>query len=92
MLVENAIKHNIVSNAKPLQIDIYIENDKYISVRNNLQRKTEGVNSLKTGLENIKQRYKHLSDEPVTVIETTDSFKVSLPLIELGYEAQTLAS
>ncbi len=91
MLVENAVKHNIVSNAKPLQIDIYIENDKYIVVRNNLQRKTEGVKSLKTGLENIVQRYKHLSNEPVAITETEDTFKVALPLIELGAEIENLA-
>ena len=39
MLAENAIKHNVVSKSKPLNIDIYIENGKSVVVKNNLQRK-----------------------------------------------------
>lgn len=89
MLVENAVKHNVVSNARPLQIDIFIENEKYIVVRNILQRKTEGVKSLKTGLENIKQRYMHLSNETVVIEESAEYFKVALPLIELSNEIET---
>jgi len=84
MLVENAVKHNIASLTKPLRIDIYVENGSSLIVRNNLQRKTDGVKSLKTGLANIRQRYKYLSDRDVDVIETREHFMVALPLIELS--------
>lgn len=84
MLVENALKHNVVSASKPLHIDIYIENGKSIIVRNNLQRKSSAEHSLKTGLENIRKRYSLLSDKNVDVIETKDHFMVAMPLLALS--------
>lgn len=88
MLVENAVKHNIVSLSSPLTIDIYVEKGTSLIVRNNLQRKTDGVKSLKTGLENIRQRYKYLSDKEVDVIETREHFMVALPLIEVSTQPE----
>ncbi len=38
LLVENAIKHNIITQEKPLSIDIF-NDEKYIIVKNNLQIK-----------------------------------------------------
>ena len=84
MLVENAIKHNIISKAKPLTIDIYVENGNSITVRNNLQIKNVVRQSTKVGLENIIKRYKYLSNQAVDVISTTGNFIVSLPLIKLS--------
>lgn len=84
MLVENAIKHNIISKAKPLTIDIYVENGNAIIVRNNLQIKNMVKQSTKVGLENIIKRYKYLSNQAVDVISTTGNFIVSLPLIKLS--------
>ena len=84
MLVENAIKHNIISKAKPLTIDIYVENGNSIIVRNNLQIKNVVKQSTKVGLENIIKRYKYLSNQAVDVISTAGNFIVSLPLIKLS--------
>lgn len=92
MLVENAIKHNVVSHSKVLTIDIYTENGKSLIVRNNLQRKTQGVKSLGTGLENIKQRYRFLSDKEVDIIETREHFMVALPLIRLSSEIEHIGA
>jgi len=92
MLIENAVKHNVVSLSSPLGIDVYVENGSSLIVRNNLQRKTEGVKSLKTGLENIRQRYKYLSDKEVDVIETREHFMVALPLIEVSPKAELVTS
>lgn len=86
MLVENAVKHNIVSISKPLMLDIYVENGKTLVVKNNLQRRSKGVNSLNTGLENIKQRYKLLGNRAVDVIETREHFLVAIPLLEIMKE------
>lgn len=84
MLVENAVKHNIISKEEPLTIQIQME-DGYLLVRNNLQRKEvkeERTSSL--GLTNIRSRYEFLSDKPVQVVENENEFLVKLPLVSLA--------
>jgi len=82
LLVENAIKHNIASSENPLSIKI-AERDRYIVVENSLQRKNmPEENSPGIGLENIKSRYRFLSDRPVVVEESAEKFVVRLPIIE----------
>jgi len=83
MLVENAIKHNIVSKTKPLHIDIYVENGKSVIVKNNLQKKEIPDSSTKTGLENIRKRYHILGNKKIDVITSTTNFMVAVPLIDL---------
>lgn len=83
MLVENAIKHNVVSKSKPLHIDIYIENGKSVIVRNNLQRKESLEKSTKTGLENIKKRYGILGGGEIDIITSASNYMVAVPLIDL---------
>lgn len=85
MLVENAVKHNVISAQKPLWIHVFIENNRII-VRNNLQRKPqigadELENSTGLGLQNIQTRYQLLAGQRVDVIVTTQQFAVSLPLL-----------
>jgi len=81
LLMENAIKHNIVSANRPLQIDVYTLNGKIV-VSNNLQVKNQVNESTRSGLDNIRNRYKLLSDKQVEVIENDTNFTVSIPLIE----------
>ncbi len=79
MLVENAIKHNIISNDQPLTIRIYAQK-KSIVVENNIQKKNVLPEDSKgIGLENIKSRYSFLSSEKIEVVNNGRSFKVSLP-------------
>lgn len=81
MLVENAIKHNIVSHEQPLTIHLY-ESDRKLVVRNNLQTKnTLGEASSGVGLENIRKRYEFLSDEKVEVENDKKTFAVKLPIL-----------
>lgn len=80
LLMENAIKHNIVSADKPLQINIFAENGSLI-IDNNLQMKKQVLESTGIGLNNIRNRYKLISDQPVKVTETATNFRVSIPLI-----------
>lgn len=84
LLIENAIKHNIISTKKPLEIIIDIdERRKRIQVTNNLQKKSHVLNSTKVGLENIRDRYQLLSKENKLEIEETESiFRVKLPLLD----------
>lgn len=83
MLVENAIKHNVVSKSRPLHISIYIENGKSLVVKNNLQLKDSAEKSTKTGLENIKKRYLLLGGKQVDIITSAANFMVAVPLIDL---------
>lgn len=84
MLLENAIKHNTIAEEEPLTIQISVENDEYIVVKNNLQKKRIPLESSSgMGLSNIKSRYEFLSKKPVEVTETADEFIVKLPLLAL---------
>ena len=81
MLIENAIKHNEITQENPLVIKLFIENE-YLIVSNNLQLKNSELHeSTEMGLTNIKARYQSLSDNEVIVDETNTSFKVSVPLV-----------
>jgi two-component system, LytTR family, sensor kinase len=80
MLVENAIKHNIISTEKPLRIEIFDAAHRLV-VRNNLQRKNQVTDSTGVGLANIEARYHILTDRSVEVTESPTHFTVSIPLI-----------
>ncbi len=79
MLVENCIKHNIISNEKPLKISISVSND-FIVVKNNLQRKTDVV-STGQGLRNISERYRYFTHREGSIKETKNEYIVSMPLL-----------
>jgi len=80
LLLENAVKHNIISKHKPLHITIQRQ-DNTIVVSNNLQVKpAEGV-SWGIGLNNIKERYALFSDKVIQITQTPEQFKVALPIL-----------
>lgn len=81
ILMENAIKHNIVSSDKPLRIEVVAQNGKLV-VSNNLQKKNQLNESTGIGLDNIRNRYILLGNNQVEVIESGSNFTVSIPLIE----------
>ena len=81
MLIENAIKHNVVSKQKPLHISLHISNNNCIVVTNNLQAKQTIEKSTEIGLQNIIKRYRLVSRQNVSVNKDIDSFIVTLPLI-----------
>ena len=84
MLMENAIKHNVVSEESPLNIDVKIEGG-FLIVSNNIQKKNIlKEDSSGVGIENIKARYNFLSDKSVMVSEVNDEYKVQIPLIDLN--------
>jgi two-component system, LytTR family, sensor kinase len=80
ILIENAIKHNVVSNEAPLRISISID-DKYLNIVNSVNKKTQVESSNKQGLENLKSLYQYLTDRPIDIIETDSLFQVRIPLI-----------
>ncbi|SOD81708.1 sensor histidine kinase [Spirosoma fluviale] len=83
ILIENAIKHNVISEARPLTITMSSK-DGYLSVTNPLQRKRQVETSNRQGLENLKLLYSFLSQKSVEVIETDALFQVRLPLIDIA--------
>lgn len=82
MLIENAIKHNVVSGKAPLKIQITSVNGS-ISVTNNLQEKLIKEPSAYVGLKNIIKRYEFLSEEPVEIKKTENEFTVKVPLVRV---------
>jgi LytS/YehU family sensor histidine kinase len=85
MLFENAIKHNVISIQKPLKIEVFMENG-HLIVRNNLQKKNQVMDSTGVGLQNIRDRYRMLTDQEVEVIVSQQYFTVVLPEINIRQE------
>ena len=82
MLVENAIKHNIIADDMPLKIEIDVE-EGFVVVKNNIQKKKTVISRNEPlGLENLKRRYAYLSDSSMEVIISENEFIVKLPVIE----------
>lgn len=80
MLVENAVKHNIISAAKPLTVEIFAENDDYVVVRNNIQPKIKPEPSTHFGLQSLVNRYQLLGERPVVVEDNAAFFTVKVPI------------
>lgn len=80
LLLENAVKHNVVTTAKPLHITVE-EKDGMLVVSNNLQEKQVVKKSSGVGLQNIKQRYNILTDRAVEIKASNTQFSVALPML-----------
>lgn len=80
ILLENAVKHNVVSKTNPLVVDIRIE-DEFITISNKVRLKNQVHDSTKTGLENIKKRYKLVTGRDKVLLYENGVFKIWLPLI-----------
>ena len=83
LLIENCVKHNEISASQPLTVQIMRTGD-YLKVENNLQLKSAGLDSKKTGLSNIRQQFKFFTDKEIVLTETDHSFSVEVPVIKLG--------
>ena len=80
MLVENAIKHNEISDKNPLSIRIFSTEDDYLVVENLLQKKV-GSEGSGSGIQNIKDRYEFFTSKKVTISDNTEKFIVRIPLL-----------
>ncbi len=80
LLLENAIKHNIVSSEYPLTVNVYTENG-FLIVSNSLNLKSSTSKGTKVGLSNIVNRYALLTNKQVEVLTTTNLFEVKIPLL-----------
>lgn len=80
LLLENAVKHNVITSSNPLEINIYQENG-FLVVENNINLKKSIEKSTKVGLKNIHQRYALISKTKVEITSDNNLFKVKLPLL-----------
>ena len=81
LLIENAIKHNAVDAAAPLEIRITVTTDS-VTVTNNLRPKlSASASSTRVGLNYIRQQYLDLADRPIGICRTETEYRVTLPLL-----------
>ena len=88
MLVENAVRYNVILPEQPLHIRIATTPDGRFSVANTLQRKTLRVDTAGAGLANLTVRYELLNEGKLIIEEQPDWFVVSLPLVSEGRLAE----
>lgn len=81
LLVENAIKHNIVSQNQPLEISITAQNNR-LTISNNLQLRKKKPDSTGIGLDNLCRRYELLSEQKPEIQKSEKQYTVKLPLLE----------
>lgn len=80
LLVENAVKHNVVSKSQPLKVELLVEENHFV-VKNNYQPRNEQITSTKVGLANLISRYELLGSEPPEFFQDGDNFLARVPLI-----------
>ncbi len=80
LLVENAVKHNAVSADNPLVITATTDGQS-ITVSNNLIPKVTPVSNTGIGLQYIRNQYRDIAGKEISVLETADSFSVTIPVI-----------
>ena len=84
MLVENAVKHNVISSKRPLSLSIESDGKDTLLIKNNLQEKTTKASGSGVGLDNIRARYALLGQPEPEIIRTEASFEVRLPLLRIA--------
>ncbi|MEI9806588.1 MAG: histidine kinase [Bacteroidota bacterium] len=88
LLIENCIKHNVISQVNPLVIEV-LAFDKQVMVRNNRQPKLQTDHPSNKGLTNIQNRYQFFTDLQIDVKQTSTYFSVSIPLLETNEYSHT---
>ena len=83
LLIENAIKHNEISTRSPLKISIHDEGS-FLVVKNSKKLKKKPINGTGTGLNNLRNRYKYLSEQIVLVEDKEATFEVKIPLLKFS--------
>jgi len=84
MLIENALKHNLVSRKSPLVITIHFEGLDKVVVRNNLQEKDQLSHNTGIGLKNLNERCKLILGRELEIQKTVNEFIVKVPVRLIG--------
>jgi LytS/YehU family sensor histidine kinase len=83
LLLENAIKHNVISNEAPLTISLKSDGDKLV-ISNRVNQRLSKEPSSKTGLKNIQVRYSYFTDREVMIKDQDELFVVTIPLLTVA--------
>ncbi len=82
MLLENAVKHNVISKSRPLRVVIKDTDDRNIIVENNLQPKKSKPESTRFGLQNIRTQFGVLTKREVLIKKSEAYFTVQIPILK----------
>jgi sensor histidine kinase YesM len=80
LLLENTVKHNVVSEQRPLHIRIFIEGD-YLAIQNDFQKKEVIQSRQGVGLQNIVDRYSIITNRKVLIEQNEQTFTVKIPVL-----------
>lgn len=80
-VVENAVKHNVISFDNPLTVSIYVMENKWLVISNPIQKKMEADSSFGFGLENLRNRYQLILAKDIDISFDNQVFTVKLPLM-----------
>ncbi len=83
ILAENAIKHNEFSESTPLLLTIEMNNEALL-IHNKIRKKTLHRSSSKIGLQNLKERYKLITNQEISISEEGDKFEIILPVLKIS--------
>ncbi len=83
MMVENTIKHNIISHERPLSVTIGLMSENELFVENNYQPRENVQGSNRIGLNNLKERYMFLTGKELAILNDGKIFRITIPLIIL---------
>ncbi|MEM7104665.1 MAG: histidine kinase [Bacteroidota bacterium] len=81
LLIENAIKHNVVSQTRPLNIELFVEGEEYLVVRNNFQKRSDFIHSTGVGQKNIAERYSYISTKLPVFQQQNAHYVAKIPLL-----------
>ena len=82
ILAENAIKHNEFSEANPLVVEVRLTNSTLV-VHNIIRKKNLRHASSRIGLDNLRERYKLITNKEIVVENTNNDFTVILPVLKI---------
>ncbi len=80
LLMENAVKHNIISKEYPLKIELFVRGEELV-IKNNFQPRSEKVHSTGIGLSNLRERYRLLTEKQPSFDRENDYYVARIPLL-----------
>lgn len=81
MLAENAVKHNVASEQKPLKLTLSCAAGHFLRLTNNKQKRTDQHPSTSVGLQNLKSRFALVNERLPVFQEEPDTFNAYIPII-----------
>ena len=91
LLIENALKHNVVSDRHHLTINIVTTPQGNIRVSNLIHSKQEPSNGTGVGLANLSKRCQLFCQKDIVITKTDNNFSVEVPLLDPAQAAKRLS-